>query len=109
MTRKQYCCDDAIKKQYMNYYTEQAGHGLPGFQGSRFQRGHGLGSLFKGLFRLATPLLKKGAVELGKTALKTGLSALEGDKRRPRPQKRARSHVDVRGRTSRKKSKKDIF
>ena len=109
MRREKYCCDDAMKRQYMNYYREQAGHGLPGFQGARFQRGQGLGSMFKGLLRLATPLLKKGAVALGKTALKTGLSALEGDKRPQRPRKRVSSHSGVRRRTSHKKAKKDIF
>ena len=75
----------------MNYYKEQAGHGLPGFQGTRFQRGYGLGGMFKGLLRLATPLLKKGAVELGKTAMRTGLNALEGNKRPPHPRKRVNS------------------
>ena len=41
------------------------------------QRGHGLGSLVKGLFRSATPLLKKGAIALGKEALSTGLNIME--------------------------------
>ena len=109
MKRVQYGCDDAMQKQYINYYTEQAGHGLPGFQGSRFQRGYGLGSLFKGLIRMASPLLKKGAIALGKTALKTGLSALEGDKRGPPPPKRSRTHFGVRGRRTSKRSRKDIF
>ena len=93
----------------MDYYREQAGHGLPGFQGARFQRGHGLGSMFKGLLHLATPLLKKGAVALGKTALKTGLAALEGDKRPPRQRKHVSFTSGVRRRTSHKKAKKDIF
>ena len=41
------------------------------------QRGHGLGSLVKGLFRTATPLLKRGAIALGKEALSTGLNIVE--------------------------------
>ena len=89
MRKEKYCCDEAMKRQYMDYYKMQAGHGLPGFQGTRFQRGRGLGGMFKGLLRLATPLFKKGAVELGKTALRTGLSAPEGNKRPPRPKKRS--------------------
>ena len=92
----------------MNYYKDQAGHGLPGFQGMRFQRGHGLGGMFKGLLRLATPLLKKGAVELGKTSLRTGLSAL-GNKRPLHPRKRVSSSSVVKRTTSHKRTKKDIF
>jgi hypothetical protein len=38
------------------------------------QRGHGLGSIFGGLFKAAMPLLKKGAKTLGREALKTGLN-----------------------------------
>ena len=37
------------------------------------QRDHGLGSLFGGLIRSAMPLIKRGALALGKGALKTGL------------------------------------
>ena len=37
------------------------------------QRSHGLGSLFGGLIRNAVPLIKRGALALGKRALKTGL------------------------------------
>ena len=109
MRKEKYCCDEAMKRQYMNYYKEQAGHGLSEFQGTRFQRGHRLGGMFKGLWHLATPLLKKGAVKLGKTALRTGLSALEGNKRPPRPRKRVSSSSVIRQTTSHKRPKKDIF
>jgi hypothetical protein len=44
------------------------------YVGTRFQRGHGLGSIFGGLFKAAVPLLKKGAKTLGREALKTGLN-----------------------------------
>jgi hypothetical protein len=44
------------------------------FAGRRYQRGHGLGSIFGGLFKAAMPLLKKGAKTLGREALKTGLN-----------------------------------
>ena len=47
---------------------------MPVFAGGRVQRGHGLGSLFGGLIRSATPLIKSGAIALGKRALKTGLN-----------------------------------
>ena len=41
-------------KFYEQYYVDQAkqkGGNLPAFHGARFQRGYGLGSIFKGLFR----------------------------------------------------------
>jgi hypothetical protein len=42
------------------------------------QRGHGLGSIFGGLFKAAMPLLKKGTQTLEREALKTGLN-IAGD------------------------------
>lgn len=45
---------------------------LPIFRGRRRQHGYGIGGLFSSLFRSAIPLLKKGAVAVGKEALKTG-------------------------------------
>ena len=61
---------------YSEYYVEQAGSGLPGFAGVKYQRGHGFfGRLFSGAI---LPILKY----LGKRALGTGLDvasdALEG-------------------------------
>ena len=58
---------------YNEYYARQAGGSLPYFAGASFQRGHGLGSLFVGLLRNAMPLIKRGAVALGRGALKTGV------------------------------------
>ena len=58
---------------YNDYYTRKAGGALPYFVSARGQRGHGFGSLFGGLIRSAMPLIKRGAVALGKGALKTGL------------------------------------
>ena len=49
------------------------GGALPYFAGAQYQRGHGLGSLFGGLLRSAMPLIKRGAVALGKGVLKTGV------------------------------------
>ena len=57
---------------YNDYYARQAGGSLPYFAGAQYQRGHGLGSLFGGLLRSVMPLLKRGAVDLGRGALKTG-------------------------------------
>lgn len=57
---------------FENYYLQQAGNGLPAFAGVRYQRGHGLGNIFRGLSRMAKPLLVKGAKTLGKQLLNTG-------------------------------------
>jgi hypothetical protein len=61
-------------KAYHDYYIHQAGKGYPVFAGKRYQRGHGLGSIFGGLCKAAIPFLKKGAKILGHEVLKTGLN-----------------------------------
>lgn len=65
--KRKYCCD-ASRPMYEDYYISQAGSGLPIFQGSRGQRGHGFGSVLGGLFRSAMPMLKR----IGGQALRTG-------------------------------------
>lgn len=45
---------------YLNYYKNQAGSGMPGYAGGGIMNGAGLGGLFRGLFRMALPLLKRG-------------------------------------------------
>jgi hypothetical protein len=47
-------------RAYHEYYLNQAGRGYPVYVGKRYQRGHGLGSIFGSLFKSAFPLLKKG-------------------------------------------------
>jgi hypothetical protein len=54
------------------------GKGYSVFAGRRYQRGHGLGSIFGGLFKAAMPLLKKGTETLEREALKTRLN-IAGD------------------------------
>ena len=71
MKRKFFC--DTSRGAYEDYYLQQSGSGLPIFQGSRGQRGHGLGSMLSGLFRSAVPMIKRGLATFGKHALKTGL------------------------------------
>ena len=63
---------------YNDYYARQVGGALPYFTGARVQRGHGFGSLFSGLLRSVAPLIKRGAVALGKRALTTG-AQIAGD------------------------------
>ena len=43
----------------------------------RFQRGYGLGSIFRGLFRWAMPHLQQGAKVIGKKALQTGVNVVQ--------------------------------
>ena len=70
--KRQFCCD-ASRFAYEDYYLKQSGSGMPVFQGSRMQRGHGLGSILSGFFRSAWPLIQTGAKAFGKQVLRTGL------------------------------------
>ncbi len=64
------CCT----KPFEDYYTRQAGGGLPYYTGAPLQRGYGLGGIFGSLFRTIFPFLKQGAKTVGKELLKTGVS-----------------------------------
>ena len=67
-----------IQVNYDDYYVRQVGEALPYFTGARVQRGHCFGSLFSGLLRSVAPLIKLGALALGKRALTTG-AQIAGD------------------------------
>lgn len=69
--KKRFCCD-ASRGMYEDYYVSQSGSGMPYYQGSRGQRGHGLGSMLSGLFRSAMPMVKSGLAAVGRQALRTG-------------------------------------
>jgi hypothetical protein len=64
---------------FKTYYENQIGSGLPVFHGAKYQRGHGLGSIFKSFYRWispifkqhAVPVLKQGAAALGEEAVRT--------------------------------------
>jgi hypothetical protein len=57
-------------KHWIQYYAQQqAGKG---FEGLPFQRGGGLGNLFRGLYRFLLPVVKSAGKTVGKQALKTG-------------------------------------
>ena len=64
------------QQQPLYYPTWQYGHGLKAFRGPTMQKGYGLGGLFKGLARSFAPVLKKGLINVGKKALKTGVDVL---------------------------------
>ena len=53
---------------FNKYYALQS-QGLSGFNGPSFQKGHGLGSMFKRLFRWVIPIIKQNAAPLLNTAM----------------------------------------
>lgn len=63
---------------YVDYYKHQAGNGLPGFHGSPTMYGAGFGGIFKALFRMAVPLLKRG-ITIVKPHLKTAAKGIVSD------------------------------
>ena len=90
---KTHCCEKELK-MFEDYYVQQAGSGLPVFHGSSFQKGYGLGSIFRSFGRAVLPLLKSGAKAVGKEAIKSGTQLLgdilEGDNVKRAAAKRAK-------------------
>ena len=62
------CCT----KKFEEHYAGQTGDGLPHYRGVSFQKGYGIGGIFRRLFRAALPFLVKGGKTIGKEALLTG-------------------------------------
>jgi hypothetical protein len=66
--------------RYIRYYVNQSGGGGevgPVYRASfRVQRGNGIGSFFRGLFRFVKPLLYSGAKTVGKEGTKTGCNII---------------------------------
>ena len=84
------------------------GRGIPYFAGPAYQRGHGIGSLFRGLFRFAMPLLKQGAKAVGRQALQTGIE-VAGDMLENRPIKESlRTRVREAGSSLRTKAENKV-
>jgi len=72
---------DPNKISWVAYYqgqAKQSGHGMQMFHGVPYQRGSGLGSIFKGLFRAILPMAKSAGKTIGKEALSAGLN-IAGD------------------------------
>ena len=65
-----------------HFLRQQHGGNIAGYRGARFQRGYGIGGIFKSLARCAIPLFKQGAKVVGKRALKAatevGQDVLQG-------------------------------
>jgi len=77
MKRKAYCCD-ASRHMYEDYYSRQVGGEMPVFAGSRYQHGHGLGSVLGGFFRrFIVPLFKTHGKTLALDALRTGMNVAD--------------------------------
>ena len=66
------------ENKYVQYYLNQAGSGLPGYEGSSTQYGAGIGGMFRSLFRMAIPLFRRG-VSIAKPHLKTAAKHIIGD------------------------------
>lgn len=61
------------KVDYNKYFQNQIGNGtISVYHGLPIQQGYGLGNFIASAFRRAMPLLKKGAIFLGKKFLNTG-------------------------------------
>ena len=74
MSLVRYTPEDS-KDFFDEYYKMQAGNGIGVYSGRRVMpnmRGNGLGSIFSSLLKSAAPMLKRGAISLGKRALSVG-------------------------------------
>lgn len=72
--KKPYCCD-ASRDLYEQYYSQQqkGGSDYPVHVGVYRQRGHGIGSVFAGLYRRILPFIKS----LAPRVLRTGASIID--------------------------------
>jgi len=64
---------------WLSYYGNQAlqtGYGTEGYRGTPYQRGAGLGSFFRALFRMAVPVMKNVEKHVGKHALSAGANVM---------------------------------
>lgn len=52
---------------FKSYYLNQAGNGLPYFQGSPYQRGYGLGGIFRKIFSWIMPIVREHAMPVAKS------------------------------------------
>jgi hypothetical protein len=80
MVRGTLVVDTKLLKDH--FLRQQRGGNIAGYRGARFQRGYGIGGIFKSLARYAIPLFKQGAKIVGKRALQAatevGQDVLQG-------------------------------
>ena len=67
MPRDTLVVDTKLLKDH--FLRQQRGGNITRYRGERFQRGYGIGGIFKSLARNAIPLFKQGAKVVGKRAL----------------------------------------
>ena len=86
---------------YKNYYrnqSQQKGGHLAAFHGGLTQRGHGLGSIFRGLYRWAIPHIHSGMKAVGQRALTEGLGVaqdvMNGERMSDSVKKRGKKAID---------------
>ena len=65
------------RKQTASYDMQNGSGYVPVFRLQRMQRGSGFGGIFKSLLKVAMPMVKKGLLHVGKTALTAGAKALQ--------------------------------
>ncbi|GBN69535.1 hypothetical protein AVEN_183597-1 [Araneus ventricosus] len=73
VTKVPYTC---CTTKFQEHYTNHKGSGIPYCEGVSFQKGYGLGGIFRRLFRAALPFLEKGGKALAKEALITGTNVI---------------------------------
>jgi hypothetical protein len=61
--------DEKLLRDHLLQLRQQRGGNIAGYRGARFQRGYGIGGIFKSLARYAIPLFNQGAKVVGKGAL----------------------------------------
>lgn len=59
--------------EYKDFYNQTGSGAPPIFIGSKYQKGYGLGNIFASIARSAIPIIKRGVLSLGRTALNTGV------------------------------------
>lgn len=95
---------------WLHHYQNQVGRGL-GFSGLRYQRGNGLGNIFRNIFNailpIAKPLLGSAAKTLGNEALSLGANlandVLDGQNVKKAFQKRTHQSINRLSHKARKK------
>lgn len=83
-----------VKNRYYHYYLQQAGGS---FHGPVFQRGNGLGSIFKSLVRFITPIIKPAAKALGREAVGIGSRWIGDISSGEDPQKALKKNLKIAG------------
>lgn len=68
------CNRNNYNDRYADYFENQCGAGMNVYHGSKFQRGYGLASFLRNMWRLAVPIFKSGGRSLVQEGLTGGLN-----------------------------------